>query len=264
MITTQFSGGIFLTKVYGHRGMMGLYPENTLLSFEKALEAGVDGLEIDVHMTKDGEFAVMHDATLNRTTNGIGSIAEYTFSEIRELHWNPAYLSSFQTYDKSWEEEKVPSLAEVLQLVSPYPDVALNIELKTCKNLYENIEEKLLDYVAKYPDVKNRVIYSSFHLPTLIRLRHYDRDARLAWIINQPISHPEDYIDILGLEALHVEADTFLKHIYHWSKWKRLLRVWTVNDKDTLKQLLDVKVKAIVTDYPDRAIFYRCERYAMA
>ncbi|MFD1413299.1 glycerophosphodiester phosphodiesterase family protein [Oceanobacillus jeddahense] len=253
-----------MTKVYGHRGMMGIYPENTLVGFEKALEAGVDGLEIDVHMTKDGEFAVIHDATLNRTINGIGPVSEYTFSEIRELQWNHSYFASFPTYDKSWEEEKVPSLAEVLRLVDSYPDVALNIELKTYEYIYENIEERLVDYVAKFPNVKNRVIYSSFHLPTLIRLRYYDRDARLAWILDQPISHPEDYIDILGLEALHVGVETFLKHIYHWSKWRRLLRVWTVNDKDTLKQLLDVKVKAIITDDPERAIFYRCERYAMA
>ncbi|GGP12234.1 glycerophosphodiester phosphodiesterase [Oceanobacillus neutriphilus] len=253
-----------MTKVYGHRGMMGGYPENTLLSFEKALEAGADGLEIDVHLTKDGEFIVMHDATLNRTTNGIGPVSEYTFSEIRELQLSCSYYSSFAHYDKSWEEEKIPSLTEVLQLVSSYPEAALNIELKTDEHLYEDIEQRLIDHVNRFPDMKDRVIYSSFHLPTLIRLRHYDRDARLAWIINQPISHPEDYIDILGLEALHIGMDTFLKHIYHWGKWKRLLRVWTVNDKDTIKQLLDIKVKAIITDYPDRAIFYRCERYAMA
>lgn len=177
---------------------------------------------------------------------------------------NHAYFSSFTTYDKSWEEEKIPSLTEVLHLISSYPEAALNIELKTDEYLYENMEQRLIDYVNRFSDMKDRVIYSSFHLPTLIRLRHYDRDARLAWIINQPISHPEDYIDILGLEALHIGVDTFLKHIYHWSKWKRLLRVWTVNDKDTLKQLLDIKVRAIITDYPDRAVFYRCERYAMA
>lgn len=253
-----------MTKVYGHRGMMGIYPENTLLGFEKALEAGADGLEIDVHMTKDGEFVVMHDMTLDRTTNGIGPISEYTFAEIRELEWNPFYLSSLINDNKSWEEEKIPSLKEVLQLVSSYPDVELNIELKTYEYLYENIEQKLTHCVKEYPDVKHRVIYSSFHLPTLLRLRHYDPDAHLAWIINQPISHPEDYIDILGLEALHIEVETFLNHFHHWSKWKRLLRVWTVNDKNTLKQLLDIKVKAIITDYPDRAIFYRGERYAMA
>lgn len=253
-----------MTKVYGHRGMMGVYPENTLLSFKKALETGVDGLEIDVHLTKDGEFVVIHDAVLNRTTNGIGTISEYTFSEMRELQLNASYLSSFETYDKSWEKEKIPSLAEVFQLVSSYPDVELNIELKTYEYLYENIEQKLLDYINDFPDIKNRVIFSSFHLPTLIRLRHCDPDTRLAWIIDQPISHPDDYMDMLGLEGLHVDVNTFLKHIYHWGKWKKLLCIWTVNDKDTLKQLLDVKVKAIITDVPDRAIFYRCERYAMA
>ncbi|MFD1064897.1 glycerophosphodiester phosphodiesterase family protein [Oceanobacillus locisalsi] len=253
-----------MTKVFGHRGMMGVYPENTLLGFEKALEAGVDGLEIDVHLTKDGEFVVMHDATLNRTTNGSGPISEYTFSEIRELQWNDSYFSSFPTYEECWEEEKIPSLTEVLVLVYSYPEVALNIELKTYAYLYENIEQKLVEEITKFPDMKNRVIYSSFHLPTLIRLRYIDPEARLAWILNQPVSHPEDYMDMLGLEALHVDVEMFLKHIYHWRKWKKLLRVWTVNDKDTLKQLLDVKVKAIVTDFPDRAIFYRCERYAMA
>lgn len=75
-----------MTKVYGHRGMMGLYPENTLLSFEKALEAGADGLEIDVHMTKDGEFVVMHDATLNRTTNGIDRYQNIPFQRFENYN----------------------------------------------------------------------------------------------------------------------------------------------------------------------------------
>ena len=60
------------TKIYGHRGCMGMFPENTLLGFRKAIELGVDGLEIDVHMTKDGEIVVIHDETLDRTTNGSG------------------------------------------------------------------------------------------------------------------------------------------------------------------------------------------------
>ena len=72
-----------MTKIYGHRGAKGMYPENTLLSFKKAIDQGVDGLELDVHLTKDGEVVVIHDETLDRTTSGTGWIKDLTLAEIK-------------------------------------------------------------------------------------------------------------------------------------------------------------------------------------
>ena len=74
-----------MTKIFGHRGAKGTYPENTLLSFKKAIEIGVDGLELDVHVTKDGEVVVIHDETLDRTTSGSGWIKDLTLAEIRKV-----------------------------------------------------------------------------------------------------------------------------------------------------------------------------------
>ena len=93
-----------------HRGASGDYPENTLLAFEKALEIGVDEIELDLHSTKDGHLVVMHDATVDRTTDGTGAIAELTLAEIKAL-------DAGSSFDERFRDERVPTWEEALDLV---------------------------------------------------------------------------------------------------------------------------------------------------
>src|SRR5690606_22694732 len=128
---------------------MGIYPENTLISIEKAIEQGVDGIEIDVHMTKDGEIVVIHDEKLDRTTDGTGYIKDLSLAEIKKYSAGVKF-SHFPHYDESvWKLERVPTLKEVFELIAPY-DIELNIEFKTSLVNYEGIEEKVLNLVKKY------------------------------------------------------------------------------------------------------------------
>lgn len=246
------------TKIYGHRGCMGMFPENTLLGFRKAIELGVDGLEIDVHMTKDGEIVVIHDETLDRTTDGSGFIKDLTLDEIKQFSAGVKY-THFQDYDPAnWEMERVPTLKELLELLEPY-SIDLNIELKTYQFHYEGIEEKVLSIVEQYGNRRN-VIYSSFHLPTLLRMKSRDKETNIAWLLDQPITHPLDYMNVFDLEALHLSKRMTLSDPYEWKGMLDKIRVWTVNEKDELKQLLDLRVNAIITDFPEKALFYRSER----
>ena len=137
-----------MTKIYGHRGAKGMYPENTLLSFQKAIDQGADGLELDVHLTKDGEVVVIHDETLDRTTSGTGWIKDLTLAEIKKVSAGSKF-SRFPYYQKEWDQEQVPTLKEVLELMGPY-SIELNIELKTNDVIYEKIEEKVYELVQKY------------------------------------------------------------------------------------------------------------------
>lgn len=241
-----------LTKIYGHRGSKGEYPENTLLSFQAAIDEGVDGLELDVHLTKDGEIVVIHDETLDRTTNGHGQVKDLTLAEIKQYSAGKPF-SHFKKYHTNWDNEKVPTLTEVLQLLDG-TDIALNIELKTYIHIYPGIEEKLVSVVSEHAN-NRKIVYSSFHLPSLVRLKNIDPSAETALLLLSPISNPNDYMQTFALESLHVAKDLLLQDTYKlFENLYATTRVWTVNDEDEWKQLIQMGVDTIITDYPERAL----------
>jgi glycerophosphoryl diester phosphodiesterase len=242
------------TKIYGHRGSKGSYPENTLLSFYQAILQGVDGLELDVHMTKDGEIVVIHDEVLDRTTDGAGFIKDYSLQEIKQFSAGIRF-SDYKRYEISWVLETVPTLQEVLELLEPY-DIELNIELKTNVFTYEGIEEKILAIVNEYGN-NRKVVYSSFHLPSLIRIKQVDKSAHIAWLLNQSILNPQDYLDSLELEAFHLNKKIVLLDQENWKNLKQNIRLWTVNDLNELRKLIEMNVEAIITDFPEEAIAVR-------
>ncbi|UJL46050.1 glycerophosphodiester phosphodiesterase [Virgibacillus sp. NKC19-16] len=249
------------TKIYGHRGCMGSFPENTLLGFRKAIDQGVDGLEIDVHMTSDGEIVVIHDETLDRTTDGEGYVKNLSLAEIKQYSAGSRF-NHFQYYEDAWQLEQVPTLQEVLEAIAPY-DIELNIELKTYIIDYAGMEQKVLNLVKKYGNGK-KVIYSSFYLPSLLYMKKIDPSVEMAWLLDQQLPRPLDYMQALGLEALHVSGDIVLAAPHLMKDVYKNLRVWTVNSSNELKQHLDLNVKAIITDFPEKAVFFRSERRAFA
>ena len=137
-----------MTKNFAHRGFSGKYPENTLLAFSKAIEEGVDGIENDVHLTKDGVLVVMHDELVDRTTNGKGYIKDKTYEELAQL--DASYIF------KEYGPQKVPTLREYLELVKD-TDIITNIELKTGVFEYTGIEQKVYDMLREF-DMMDRII----------------------------------------------------------------------------------------------------------
>ncbi|GAA0301794.1 glycerophosphoryl diester phosphodiesterase [Gracilibacillus halotolerans] len=241
-----------MTKIYGHRGSKGNYPENTLLGFQKAIEQGVEGLEIDVHLTKDGEIVVIHDETLSRTTDGEGAIKDCTLAEIQQLSAGNKF-QHFAKYESTWNQEKVPTLQEVMQLLDG-TDIELNIELKTYIHTYPGIEERLLSEVQRYAP-NRKIIYSSFHLPTLFRLKQLDSNADIAWLLQDHVPHLADYMTTFQLEGFHLDKDLMLDADVVMSKQlASYTRVWTVNKEEEINQLLQLGVEAIITDYPEIAV----------
>lgn len=245
-----------MTKIYAHRGAMGTYPENTMLAFEKAIEMGVDGLEIDVHMTSDGSLVVIHDENVERTTDGEGLIKDMTLEQVGNLSVGSRYRD-FGAYEESWNQEKVPTLQEVLELVEHH-NLELNIELKTNKVLYEGIEEKVDAMVSGY-SIEHKVIYSSFHLPTMIRMKTIDPNARIAWLNKKVPSIIYDYINTLKLDALHLSYKSVLKKVEKIGKSEDKVRVYTVNDEESANQIFELGVEAIMTDFPEEMIRARKE-----
>lgn len=245
------------TKIYGHRGSKGDYPENTLLSFERAILQGVDGIELDVHLTKDNEVVVIHDERIDRTTDGKGYIRDINLKQLEQYSAGSEF-SHFKYYQPYWNREKVPTLREVLELLEPY-ETELNIEFKTYLINYDGIEERVLNLVQEYRN-NRKIVYSSFHLPTLIRIKQLDQNAEIAWLLQQPITQPQDYLASLGLEALHINKTVLLANEAYWKRNSPSIRAWTVNDQDEITRLLTLEVEAIITDFPELALTLRNER----
>lgn len=158
-------------KVWAHRGCSQRYPENTLLAFEKA--AGIKnltGIELDIQLTKDGEMVVIHDERVDRTTEGIGYVRDYTLSEIKKLH----------IYADDHPAQPIPTITEVLDLLEPQikSGLKLNIELKNSVYPYDGMEEKIVELVHKR-GLENAVVYSSFYAASLERLKRLDPGAEL-------------------------------------------------------------------------------------
>lgn len=139
------------TLIFGHRGYPKQFPENSLAGFRYALAHGIEGLEFDVHLTRDQVPMIMHDEKINRTTDGKGFIQDYSLAELRQFHLKNG--------------ESIPTLDELLTLVGNSP-VQLNLEFKTDKIQYPEIE-RIVFAMLEETTLNKSVIFSSFHLPTL-------------------------------------------------------------------------------------------------
>ena len=167
-------------KIWAHRGCSQMYPENTLLAFEKAASLqNLTGIELDIQLTKDGEIVVIHDERVDRTTEGMGYVRDYTLSQLKKLH---IYAGDHPT-------QQVPALEEVFGLLETRlkpkgeegagPGLRLNIELKNGICPYEGMEEKIVEMVHGH-GLQEAVVYSTFHAKSLAKLKTLDAAAELA------------------------------------------------------------------------------------
>ncbi len=153
-------------KIWAHRGCSQIYPENTLLAFEKAAAiCGLEGIELDIQLTRDGELVVIHDERVDRTTEGIGFVRDYTLSEIKRLH----------IYADMQPAQKIPTMRETLDLLESAmrKGLRLNIELKNSVYPYEGMEEKIVKLIESY-GLEKQIVYSSFSALSLEKLRNID------------------------------------------------------------------------------------------
>jgi glycerophosphoryl diester phosphodiesterase len=215
-------------KIYAHRGWSSDFPENTLLAFDKALESGVDGIELDVHATADGWPVVIHDRSLQRTTSGSGNIDESQLADLRSLD--------------AGSGQRVPLLQEVLELVADR--VHLDIEIKG-----QGIEAAVLAALSQVPS--SRWAISSFAWDTLRRVRALDPRAEL-WPLAERCD--DDLINIalaLGSPAVSLYAGDYTAASAVRLRDAGLKAVvWTVNQPDEALRVRDLGAFALCTDDP--------------
>ena len=234
-----------MSLIYGHRGASGHAPENTLEAFRLAMEMGADGFELDVHLSKDGELVVIHDETVDRTTDGTGLVRELTLAQLKELDASNGMAA--------YKGAKIPTLGEVFDLIKDTRHI-VNVEVKTDEWFYPEIEEKCLALAAE-KGVEERVIYSSFNHYTLMKLRTLKPDAKLGMLFGDIMVDPWVYAKQLQVDYLHpMKMNIYVPGSAEGTKAAGLgINMWTINDEETMAECLKQDA-GIITNYPDVAV----------
>lgn len=212
-------------KIFGHRGYPARFPENSLAGFAYACQHGIDGIELDVHLTQDEALVVIHDEALARTTDATGRIKDLTLQQVQAAH-----LAN---------NEAVPTLSQALAVIAPSQAV-VNIELKTNEDRYPGIEAKTQQAVVA-AGMSKRVVYSSFNPDSLAVMHELAPEMPLAQLaVDYPAACPA-YLTALHLA--HPAASASLPQ-----------RIWTVNDPWQMRQLASAaQVTAVITDHFEEA-----------
>ena len=240
--------GRFPVLVVAHRGFSGAAPENTLAAFRKAIEVGSDMIELDIQLSKDGKIVVIHDETLERTTNGQGKVADHTFREIRKLDAGSWFGSQFSG-------EKIPTLQEVLELAKG--KVLVNIEIKNPTHGQYPITE-LADQgleAVKKAGMLNRVIFSSFNSDSLDWIQKRDPRAWTAFLYHRDWNSLPEVTKGKNWQVLNLR-NSFLTR----GKIEKIhqegikINVYTVNTEEELEQFVNWGADGLITNHPDRLI----------
>lgn len=226
-----------------HRGYSEKYPENTMLAFEKAVEIGADGIEMDVHFSKDGKLVVIHDEELDRTTTGHGLVKDYTLDELKRFDAGIKFGEEFKGL-------KIPTFDEFLEFVKD-KDLIINIEIKNSIIHYENIEEAVYEKIKEY-SLENKVIISTFDHYSARKCKGINKDIIVGALYWDCIYEPYKYVEMLGVDALHPEFNSITKEIVNESHKRNLhVNVYTVNTKEDMESMINMGVDSIITNNPE-------------
>ena len=227
--------------IFAHRGASAHAPENTLAAFELALQQGADAIELDVKLSADGIPVVIHDPTVDRTTDGSGTVSNLSLAALKELD--------------AGEGQKIPTLDEVFSTVGG--KILINVELTNYKTRDDQLVDKVVEVVKKH-NLAEKIIFSSFLPKNLTRaaelLPQTPRGLLalpnfLGWFVRNILFKRGNY------QALHPELrDARKKSIASTHHMGRRVHVWTVNKAEDMRRLADWGVDGIFTDDPELAL----------
>jgi glycerophosphoryl diester phosphodiesterase len=232
--------------IYAHRGWSGRAPENTMAAFRTALEAPyVTGLELDVQLTKDGVPIVIHDFTLDRTTNGKGLVKEHTYAQLREL-------DAGSWFGETFEGERIPTLLEALELAKGRGKV--NIELKTAGNLYPGLAEASIR-VIREAGMERDVYFTSFDHLVMMEAKGLAPDIRTGLLVaGRPIAMRFQF-EVTGADVLSIAFPYLTEDMVKEAEALGIdVFAWTVNETEHIRQVVALDSRIMIcTNYPDRA-----------
>jgi glycerophosphoryl diester phosphodiesterase len=239
---------------YAHRGARGHAPENTLLAFDLAFDLGVEAIECDVQRSCDGELVIIHDGTVNRTTNGVGAVAALPYADLRALDAG-----------RVWRiPQRIPTLAETLELVWRRGG-ALNLEIKG-----ESVEDSVGTAEAVEPalraleePLRARLLVSSFEHPAVALLKGRLPWLHVATLYSGRAWQKQDMLApalAMGAEAIHPGVALTTAELVTQAHDAGLrVNVWTANRVATIRKLIAWGVDGLFSDYPERVIIARAQ-----
>lgn len=225
-----------------HRGASSLAPENTLESFKKAIDLRCNGIELDVHMTKDKQLIVIHDEFLDRTTNGTGSVRNFTLSEIKKLDAGSHFSNKFKN-------ARIPTLKEVFDLIVPY-NILLDIEIKQWE---PEIEEKVIIMVQNY-NYEKKTIITSFNPISVLKCKQICKDIKTGLLVFFLQTNPLDMkkkfkIDYLCMDVNYIKLFS-QNNINTFKKNNLKILAFTVDKKSDMVYMIKHKIDGIITNKP--------------
>jgi glycerophosphoryl diester phosphodiesterase len=235
-----------MVEIIGHRGAAGTYPENTMVSFMACEKLGADGIELDVQLTKDGEIVVIHDETINRTTNGKGYVKDYTLNELKKFD------ASYNFNGQKFDDCTIPTLIEVFEWAKGN-NFSINVELKNDKIEYHGLEERVINLIRKY-EMEKRVVLSSFNHKSMLKFYLMAPDIETAVLYNKRNKEPWKIAEDYKARAIHPNYRIITDELIEKTLSHNIsVRPYTVNDPTIMKTLIDDKCTAIITDFPELA-----------
>jgi glycerophosphoryl diester phosphodiesterase len=231
-----------VTLNIAHRGASALAPENTIAAFERAVELGADAIEFDIHLSRDGELVVIHDDTLDRTTDGSGPVRERRLGELMRL-------DAGRWFGEGFAGQRIPSLDEVLDRFAG--KVALALEIKAGSTFFPGIEEKVISALRERAAIDQAAVASFDHY-ALRRLKEIEPTIRTAALL---VGRPVSLSALAGpakADGLALEASFVTKTEVEACRAAGLqLAVWVVNDPAQMRHFIRLGVDGIITDRPD-------------
>lgn len=241
-----------MIEIIAHRGSSGSYPENTMTAFLEAEKAMADGIEMDVRYTKDKQLVVIHDETVDRTTDGKGKVSDYNLADLKKLNaaaHHPNHL----------KKEEILTLKEYLDWASK-TNLILNIELKYSEDTYLEYENDILTLLVNY-DLGDRLVISSFNVDGLAKIAKLAPGVKLGLLYSKKLNQPAKYIDKFGVGALHPSKKITDKKLLTLAKEKAIpIRVFTINKVKEMNVFFEMGCTSIITDYPELALKVRNEK----
>jgi glycerophosphoryl diester phosphodiesterase len=233
--------------VYGHRGAKAYAPMNTLPAFELAAEQGADGVELDVWLSQDRQLVVIHDHTVDGTTNGTGLVEQMTLDALKSL-------DAGVWFDARFAGTPIPTLDEVFQAVGQR--LIVNVEIKTADDSLpptNDIERSVADCIARH-QMAERVIVSSFNPYVLKRFREIAPQIPLGYLYAADYRPASEVMASVKYEALHPHHTLIDAAYMAWANEQGcIVNTWTVNERERMETLIALGVHGIISDKPDLA-----------
>lgn len=226
---------------YAHRGASAYAPENTMSAFRKAIELKANGIELDLQKTKDGKIVIFHDDFIDKKSNGIGTISDYTYNELLKFDFG-------SWFDLKYKDEKIVLFEEFAkEFLSE--DLTFAIELKTI-----GIEKQTLEIIDKYSKSKENIYITSFIFEALENVRKFDKDIKISWLIDEEIN--QNNIDkLLSIKGCQIcpKADKVSNNSIELANSNKLgVRLWGIRDEKLMQKVYKLNIEGMTVNFPDK------------